>query len=219
MQATVHMLTSMRGYLEVYEREVTARAHAESDEAAEIISQRLRNSTCDAYPTDQLATYLSHHVDLVQQMSGVMPHRILAQSIAPLESKAAELPVIVAGRLMSASLSHTFNAALRSLVELHDYQMPPGAAERANAGVPGGLTKPPQQALLALSQLHANFGHMDHAMSALMEAVDVDQGSGESEWLVTCLLQLCMLMRVVPPAKGALAKSPAAVMQVRNDRL
>jgi hypothetical protein len=51
-------------------------------------------------------------------------------------------------------------------------------------------------------------------MSALMEAVDVDQGSGESEWLVTCQLQLCMLMRVVPPGQGALAQSQAAVMQV-----
>jgi hypothetical protein len=206
------MLTSMRGYLEVYEREVTARSHVETDEAAEIISQGLRNTTSDVYPTGQLTTYLSHHMDLVQQLSGVVPHRILAQSIAVLESKAAELPVIVAGRLMSSSLSRTFNAALRALVELHDYQMPPGASQKGVT--PGGPTKPPQQALLALSQLHADFGHMGHAMSALMEAVDVDQGSGESEWLVTCLLQLCMLMRVVPPGQGALAQSQAAVMQV-----
>lgn len=73
------MLTNIRGYLEVYEQEVQGRAAAPSLDVANFISQSLRNSTSDTYPPAQLATYLSHHVDLVQQLSGVVPQRIISQ--------------------------------------------------------------------------------------------------------------------------------------------
>ena len=69
------------------------------------------------------------------------------------------------------------------------------------------------QALLALSQLHADFGHVDRALAALMEAVDVDQGAGDGDSLVTCLAQLCALLRAVPAPRSAHAASPAASMQ------
>jgi Anaphase-promoting complex subunit 5 len=71
------------------------------------------------------------------------------------------------------------------------------------------------QALLALSELHAEYGHSAHALEALMEAVDVDQGAGDGESLVTCLSQLCAVLRAVPPAAGSHGGSPSAMMQAR----
>jgi hypothetical protein len=131
-----------------------------------------------------------------------------------LEGKTAELPVIVSARLLSSNLSRTFNVALHSLIELHDYLIPVATQQVGEGGDGGGPTKPPQQALLSLSQLHEGYGHIGHAMEALMEAVDVDQGSGDGESLVTCLMQLCALMRAAPPSESAHSQSPAAMMQV-----
>jgi hypothetical protein len=70
VQAIVHMLTNIVGYLEVYEREAAARAAAPAADVAAAVSQHFRATTADLYPDDQLATYLSHHSDLVQQLSG-----------------------------------------------------------------------------------------------------------------------------------------------------
>ena len=83
MQATVHMLTNIRGYLEVYENEVCARAAAPSAEAADRLSREMRKSTADLFPDAQLATYLSHHVDVMQQLSGVIEQRSVAQVRTP----------------------------------------------------------------------------------------------------------------------------------------
>lgn len=218
-EATVHMLTNIRGYLEVYEREAAARDAAPDDATAALVSQHFRAATSDPYPEAQLATYLSHHVDLVQQLSGVVPQRVITQSVAPVARKTGELPVAVSARLLSANISRTFNVALRSLMELHDSLIPTttraiARVAAAGGGTGGGPTKPPQQALLNLSQLHAEYGHMGHAMGALMEAVDVDQGSGDGESLVTCLSQLCAILRVVPPSESNHVDSPAATTQV-----
>ena len=210
------MLTSIRGYVEVYDSELHARCAAETPADAEAVAQTFRATTTDTYPAAQLATYLSHHADLVQQLSGVVPHRVISQSIAPVAGKTAELPVVVSARLLSSNLSRTFNAALHALTELHDYAIPPATRAADGGAAAGAAAAPPQAALLALSQLHAEYGHMGHAMAALMEAVDVDQGGGDGEWLVTCLMQLCALMRTVLPEQSALAKSPTAVMQVRG---
>lgn len=127
--------------------------------------------------------------------------------------------MIVSARLLSSNLSRTFNVALHSLIELHDYLIPVATRQVGEGGDGGGPTKPPQQALLSLSQLHEGYGHIGHAMEALMEAVDVDQGSGDGESLVTCLMQLCALMRAAPPSESAHSKSPAAMMQVRAPSL
>lgn len=64
------MLTNILGYHEVFQREAAARETAPDAAVAEAVSQHFRAATADSYPTDQLATYLSHHADLVQQLSG-----------------------------------------------------------------------------------------------------------------------------------------------------
>lgn len=212
------MLTNVRGYVEVWHAESAGRRGTDDDDAMEQISHAFRVATGDPYPDGQLATYLSHHADLVQQLAGVLPHRVAAAPAgapaAPAHGGAgAAEPVAVAARVRAASLGRTFNVALRSLYELHDLTIPRAARTAASGG---GATKPPQQALLALSQLHAQYGHTGRALEALMEAVDVDQGSGDGESLVMCLLQLCAILRAAPPEATAHAHGPDAHMQVRS---
>ena len=216
----MHMLTNIMGYLEVYERECAARAAAPDTAAADTVAQHFRGATTDLYPDGQLSTYLSHHVDLVQQLSGaccsqfdnllgckphssghemlinlspcrgyachsrpsctttafdirqhlnvlqhiltpfemrphlrsghtgVVPQRVIAQTIAPLEGRAAALPVTVSAKLLSSNMSRTFNVALHALLELHDRLIPAATGNiLAGKGAPGsGATKPPQQA-------------------------------------------------------------------------
>lgn len=121
----------------------------------------------------------------------------------------------------------TYNAALSELLHFHDCALPAStapaagrgrAATAAAAAAADGRSRPLQAALLSLSQLHVEHGHMSAATTALLEAVDVDQGSGDAAALVMCLLQLCVIMRATPPFdhdRGA-AKSPTAMMQVRR---
>lgn len=114
----------------------------------------------------------------------------------------------------------TYNAALAELLHFHDCALPASTTGPRARGTPAGAdgrSRPLQAALLSLSQLHTEHGHVSAATTALLEAVDVDQGSGDAAALVMCLLQLCVIMRATPPFdhdRGA-AKSPTAMMQVR----
>lgn len=116
----------------------------------------------------------------------------------------------------------TYNAALAALLHFHDCMVPASTAQQPAQGAPGGAqqlppasrARPLQQALLSLSQLHVAHGHVDAATTALLEAVDVDQGSGDAQAMVMCLLQLCVIMHATTPDCGGEAKSPAALMQV-----
>lgn len=120
-----------------------------------------------------------------------------------------------------AQRCRTYNAALSELLHFHDCALPASTAAptggrmRSVAAGGDGRSRPLQAALLSLSQLHLEHGYVAAATTALLEAVDVDQGSGDAEALVMCLLQLCVIMRATPPFdhdRGA--KSPTAMMQV-----
>ena len=47
MQATVHMLTNMKGYIEVYEQELAARETAATPEDAEVAGQQIRDAVAN----------------------------------------------------------------------------------------------------------------------------------------------------------------------------
>jgi Anaphase-promoting complex subunit 5 len=104
--------------------------------------------------------------------------------------------------------------------------VPASTAQHPKQGAPGGpqqlppdsRSRPLQQALLSLSQLHIDHGHVDAATTALLEAVDVDQGSGDTHAMVMCLMQLCVIMHATTPDCTGEAKSPAALMQVTQQR-
>ena len=95
--------------------------------------------------------------------------------------------------------------------------VPASTAQRPAQGAAGGAqqlpadsrSRPLQQALLSLSQLHIDHGHVDAATTALLEAVDVDQGSGDAQAMVMCLMQLCVIMHATTPDCTEEAKSPA----------
>lgn len=101
--------------------------------------------------------------------------------------------------------------------------VPASTAQKPSQAAPGGpqqlppdsRSRPLQQALLSLSQLHIDHGHVDAATTALLEAVDVDQGSGDAQAMVMCLMQLCVIMHATTPDCTEEAKSPASLMQVR----
>jgi Anaphase-promoting complex subunit 5 len=129
---------------------------------------------------------------------------------------------IVAPTGDSSPACRTYNAALAALLHLHDCMVPASAAQPATTATappllpPDRRSRPLQQALLSLSELHVQHGHVDAATTALLEAVDVDQGSGDVHALLMCLLQLCVIMRASTPFHSAEAQSPASLMQVRK---
>lgn len=120
-----------------------------------------------------------------------------------------------------AHVCRTYNAALSALLHFHDCMVPASTAQRAvySAATPPQLpqesrSRPLQQALLSLSQLHIDHGHVDAATTALLEAVDVDQGSGDTHAMVMCLMQLCVIMNATTPDCTGESNSPASLMQV-----
>jgi hypothetical protein len=105
--------------------------------------------------------------------------------------------------------------------------VPASTAQNPNQGAPGGpqplppnsRSRPLQQALLSPSQLHIDHGHVDAATKALLEAVDVGQGSGDAQAMVMCLMQLCVSMHATTPDCTGGAKSPASLVQVLHHRV
>lgn len=75
MQVLVHMLIDVRGYLEVYHKELDVRLNiqtqADSD-AAEATFARTRGLR----PAGQLSSHLAHHADVVKQLSSTLPLQV-----------------------------------------------------------------------------------------------------------------------------------------------
>eukprot|EP00892_Ulva_mutabilis_P000945 jgi/Ulvmu1/10851/UM007_0025.1 len=218
-EVLVHMLTNVRGYLEVYQQELRLRLAIETPEDT-AAADTCFASTRMLRPAPQLAACLAHHGDRVRQLAGMMPLQAVAADLDSVAAAAPGVPIVHAAKAHISTLSKTYNAALSELLHFHDHALPASMAAQAGGrahGVPAGAdgrSRPLQTALLSLSQLHLEHGHMEAATTALLEAVDTDQGSGDTEALVLCLLQLCIIMRATPPFEHDRgAQSPTAMMQ------
>ncbi|KAG1675123.1 hypothetical protein FOA52_003346 [Chlamydomonas sp. UWO 241] len=114
-------------------------------------------------------------------------------SDAALEAALAgmDLPGALQLQLATALKARDFTAAVDALHRAYDYAQA-GSGPRARY----------QHALLALSDLHATFGHTHEALNALSEALGVAQQTGDQAALSHCLVSLHQLAESAPGAPG-----------------
>lgn len=100
----VHMLTNVAGYLEVYQQELQQRLAITRPEDT-IAADAAFSSTRTLCPAPQLAACLTHHADLMRQLSGVMPLQSVASDLAAVAAAAPSVPVVHAAKAGISAMS------------------------------------------------------------------------------------------------------------------
>lgn len=103
-QVVVHMLTNVRGYLEVYQQELRQRLAITSQEDT-VAADAAFSSTRTLCPAPQLAACLTHHADVVRQLAGVLPLQAVAADLAAVAAAAPSVPVVHAAKAHVSTLS------------------------------------------------------------------------------------------------------------------
>lgn len=105
------MLTNVAGYLEVYQQELQQRLAITSPEDT-IAADAAFSSTRKLCPAPQLAACLTHHADLMRQLSGVMPLQSVASDLAAVAAAAPSVPVVHAAKAGISAMSKCGSALL-----------------------------------------------------------------------------------------------------------